>query len=169
MYILMIGFCVHDYIIITLALSELIEVGYDPVSYVTTETDGFVDLIIRVFSNPGGSPRPFSLSINTEEGNASMSAGQSLCPTLSFKTMGVDYVPIDDKPIQFNIGDVTQTHRILIVQDTECEKHLNKSFSSKIYLDSGIPLISITSPEATVTIDESEEVECSEFEWTRET
>ena len=51
-----------------------IEVGYDPVSYyVTTETAGFVDLIIRVFSHPGGSPRPFSLAINTEDGTASKS------------------------------------------------------------------------------------------------
>ena len=52
--------------------SEPIEVGYDPVSYVTTETARFVDLTIRVFSHPGGSPRPFSLAINTEDGTASM-------------------------------------------------------------------------------------------------
>ena len=49
-----------------------IEVGYDPVSYVTTEITGFVDLTIKVFSHPGGSPRPFSLSINTEDGTTSM-------------------------------------------------------------------------------------------------
>ena len=75
MYILltyMVGFYVHGYIIITLALSELIEVGYDPVSYVTTETARFLHLTIRVFSHPGGSPRPFSLAINTENGTASM-------------------------------------------------------------------------------------------------
>ena len=53
--------------------SEPIEVGYDPASYVTTETAGFVDLIIRVFSHPDGSPRPFSLAINTQDGTASMS------------------------------------------------------------------------------------------------
>ena len=52
---------------------SVIEVGYDPVSYVTTETTGFVDLAIRVFSHPGGSPRPFFLAINTEDGTASMS------------------------------------------------------------------------------------------------
>ena len=52
--------------------SEPIEVGYDPVSYVTTEITGFVDLTIKVFSHPGGSPRPFSLSINTEDGTTSM-------------------------------------------------------------------------------------------------
>ena len=52
--------------------SEPIEVGYDPVSYVTTEIARFVDLTIRVFSHPGGSLRPFSLAINTEDGTASM-------------------------------------------------------------------------------------------------
>ena len=51
-------------------------VGYDPVSYVTTETAGFVDLIIRVFSHPGGSPRPFSIAINTEDGTASINASK---------------------------------------------------------------------------------------------
>ena len=55
-----------------------IEVGYDPVSYVTTETAGFVDLIIRVFSHPGGTPRPFSLAINTEDGTASISLKSKL-------------------------------------------------------------------------------------------
>ena len=61
------------YVNMALFLSEPIEVGYDPVSYVTTESSGFVDLTIRVFSHPGGSPRPFSLAINTEGGTASKS------------------------------------------------------------------------------------------------
>ena len=71
---------VHPYIQSTtilcdmaLFLSEPIEVGYDPVSYVTTESTGFVDLTIRVFSHPGGSPQRFSLAINTEDGTASKS------------------------------------------------------------------------------------------------
>ena len=61
---------------------SVIEVGYDPVSYLTTETAGFVDLTIRVFSHPGGSPRPFSLAISTEDGTASMSPIKCL---MSFK------------------------------------------------------------------------------------
>ena len=52
---------------------EPIEVGYDPDSYVTTESAGSVHLTIRVFSHPGGAPRPFSLLVNTEDGTASMS------------------------------------------------------------------------------------------------
>ena len=50
-----------------------IEVGYDPDSYVTSESAGSVELTIRVFSRPGGAPRPFSLLVNTEDGTASMS------------------------------------------------------------------------------------------------
>ena len=52
--------------------NSVIEVGYDPISYITTETAGFVDLTIKVFSHPGGSPQLFSLAINTEDGTASM-------------------------------------------------------------------------------------------------
>ena len=52
---------------------EPIEVGYDPDVHVTNESAGSVDLTIRVFSHPGGAPRPFSLLVNTEDGTASMS------------------------------------------------------------------------------------------------
>ena len=50
---------------------ELISVGYDPDTYVTTETSGSVNLTVRVFSHPGGAPRPFTLVVNTEDGTAS--------------------------------------------------------------------------------------------------
>ena len=54
-------------------LPEPITVGYDPDSYVTTETAGSVTLNIRVFSHPmTGAPRPFTLVVNTEDGTASM-------------------------------------------------------------------------------------------------
>ena len=52
---------------------EPIEVGYDPQSCVTTESAGSVELTIRVFSHPGGAPRPFSLLVNAEDGTASTS------------------------------------------------------------------------------------------------
>ena len=52
---------------------ESIKVGYDPDLYVATENAGSVYLTIRVFSHPGGTPRPFSLLVNTEDGTASMS------------------------------------------------------------------------------------------------
>ena len=50
---------------------EQISVGYDPDTYVTTETSGSVNLTVRVFSHPGGAPRPFTLVVNTEDGTAS--------------------------------------------------------------------------------------------------
>ena len=50
---------------------EQIAVGYDPDTYVTTETSGSVNLTVRVFSHPGGAPRPFTLVVNTEDGTAS--------------------------------------------------------------------------------------------------
>ena len=49
-----------------------ITVGYDPATYTTTESDGSVTLTVRVFSHPGGAPRPFTLVVNTEDGTASM-------------------------------------------------------------------------------------------------
>ena len=51
---------------------EPISVGYDPDTYVTTESDGSVTLTVRVFSHPGGAPRPFTLVVNTQDGTASM-------------------------------------------------------------------------------------------------
>ena len=54
------------------SIPEPITVGYDPDSYVTTETAGVANLNIRVFSHPGGAPRLFTLVVNTQDGNASM-------------------------------------------------------------------------------------------------
>ena len=61
------------------------------------------------------------------------------------------------------MGDVTQTHTISISDDDECENDPNENFFSNITLDSGIPDIAVTVPQATVTIDDSGEEECSEF------
>ena len=62
--------------------------------------------------------------------------------------------------IQFNAGDVTQTHTITISDDDECEKDPNENFFSNITLDSGIPDIAVTVPQATVTINDTAEQEC---------
>ena len=52
---------------------ELIQVGYDPTVYVTSESPGYVDLNIFVFSHPVvGAPRPFTLSATTSDGRAGM-------------------------------------------------------------------------------------------------
>ena len=66
------GSCAQLFMLCYLA-SEPITVGYDPDSYVTTETDGSVTLNIRVFSHPTtGAPRPFTLVFKTEDCTASM-------------------------------------------------------------------------------------------------
>ena len=51
----------------------LIEVGYEITTYTTTESVGVVDLSIIIFNPPTyGAPRPFTLSVNTEDGSASI-------------------------------------------------------------------------------------------------
>ena len=60
----------------------------------------------------------------------------------------------------FEAGDVTQTHRIIINDDTECETPQNENLFSNIALNSGIPDIFVTEPRATVTIDDTSESNC---------
>ena len=50
-----------------------ITVGYNPVFYTTNEEQGYVVLNITIFDPPaGGSPRLFTLTVNTQDGTASM-------------------------------------------------------------------------------------------------
>ena len=65
-----------------------------------------------------------------------------------------------DQIIMFEAGDVTQTHRIQINDDTECEKEPNEILFSNIALNSGVPDILVTEPRATVTILDTAEPEC---------
>ena len=67
---------------------------------------------------------------------------------------------VTDQIIMFEAGDVTQTHRIIIHDDTECEKEPNEILLSNIALNSGIPDIFVTEPQATATIDDTAEPEC---------
>ena len=47
--------------------------GYNPVFYTTTEGQGSVVLNITIFDPPaGGTTRPFTLVVNTQDGTASM-------------------------------------------------------------------------------------------------
>ena len=41
--------------------------GYEPTTYTTSEAEGRVELNIVVFSPLGGAPRPFTLSVTTED------------------------------------------------------------------------------------------------------
>ena len=71
-----------------------------------------------------------------------------------------DYVPVAGEIIQFNAGDVTQTHTIAINDDDDCEENPNGNFFSNIALDRGFPDVTVTVHQATVTIDDSGEIEC---------
>ena len=60
----------------------------------------------------------------------------------------------------FEAGDVTRTHRIQI-NDNICENQPNENFFSNFALNSGIGDIFVTESQATVTIDDTGEDECS--------
>ena len=77
--------------------------------------------------------------------------------------MDNDYVPVSVQIIQFNRGDVTQTHTVTINDDDLCENNPNENFFSNIVLASGIPDIDVTVPRATVTINDDNEIECSKL------
>ncbi|CAI8026301.1 Deleted in malignant brain tumors 1 protein [Geodia barretti] len=139
--------CGHDEDAGVVCGQEQITVGYDPATYVTTESDRSVTLTVRVFSHPGGAPQSFTLVVNTEDGTAT-----------------VDYVPVAGEIIQFNAGDITQTHTITINDDNDCEENPNENFFSNFVLDRGFPDVTVTVPQATVTIDDSGEIECDPIE-----
>ena len=62
--------------------------------------------------------------------------------------------------IQFEAGDVLQSHTITINNNNHCEIGQKKTFSSYISLESGIGIISVTVPQAIVTIDDTDDKEC---------
>ena len=71
-----------------------------------------------------------------------------------------DYEQVAGLIIEFNRGDTNKTHTITIYDDEECEKDPNEDFFSLIALDTGVPVISVTQPLATITIDDTAEPEC---------
>ena len=51
----------------------IITVGYELATYTTSERQGSLELSITVFNFPtDGTPRPFTLSVSTEDGSAGM-------------------------------------------------------------------------------------------------
>ena len=115
--------------------AEVITVGYDPVAYEVTENGGSVTFTVKVSSPTGGAPRAFTLQLNTADGTA-VSPG--------------DYGGQTGPLIQFNTGDVSQTHSILIVDDTTLED--DETFQSTLSLVSGTD-VTISAPTATATIE----------------
>ena len=74
-----------------------------------------------------------------------------------------DYVAVSREIVQFNVGDTFQTHTIFANNDMHCEGMPNEEFFSNIALGSGVQPINVINPNATVTIDDSGEAECSEL------
>lgn len=64
-----------------------------------------------------------------------------------------DYVGVNGQIIRFNTGDSSHTHTIIINQDQLCE----------IVLANGAQPIQIVQPSVIVTIDDSQEPECSKL------
>ena len=71
-----------------------------------------------------------------------------------------DYGGVIDQLIQFNTGDINQTHTITIAQDLLCEDDPNEFFFSNIAFVSGTQPIEVIHPQARVIIDDSMEPEC---------
>ena len=65
-----------------------------------------------------------------------------------------DYNAVSGEIVQFNV------HTIIINDDIDCE---DENFFSVIALNDGVQLINVINPRATITIDDSDEVECSKY------
>ena len=71
-----------------------------------------------------------------------------------------DYNAVSNEVVQFNVGDTSRTHTIMINNDTICEDEPNEMFFSNIALGIGRQPIFVIQPQANVTIDDSAEPEC---------
>ena len=129
--------------------------------YTASEGEGMVELNIFVFSHPAtGTPRPFTLSVSTQDGTAGIVTLELPCLNDTDTVSPGDYGGVISQIIQFNTGDTNQTHTIAIRQDRICENYPNEFFFSDIALVSGIPPIDAIQPQARVTIDDLMEPEC---------
>ena len=72
-----------------------------------------------------------------------------------------DYEAVVNQLIQFNMGDVRVMHTIRINQDEICETDPDEFFFSDITFNSGMQPINVIRETATITIDDSNEPECS--------
>ena len=124
-----------------------------------------VVLNVTIFEPPpGGSQRPFTLVVNTEDVTAGMVLVTHQIMHMQCKTVSGapdnDYKAVTGEIVQFNVGDTYQTHTIIINDDIDCE---DDSFFSVIALNDGVQPINVINPRATITIDDSDEVECSKY------
>ena len=146
--------------------AEDIEVGYEPTLYTTSEGERVVELTIVVFSHrDGGTPRPFTLSVFTENGTAStyiivygLMNINHLCVSINIASPD-DFDSVTREIIQFDRGESVKTHTITINDDDECNGR-GEVFTSNIVLESGIQQIDVVEPRALIIIDDRDEPEC---------
>ena len=74
-----------------------------------------------------------------------------------------DYNAISGNIVEFNTGDSSKTFTITINPDSSCEDDPNEYFYSTLSLVSPTHRIILSSPRATISIDDSLEAECSKF------
>ena len=132
------------------------------------EGQGIVVLNITIFQPPpGGNQHPFTLVVNAEANTAGMVLVTHQIMHMQFKTVSgaphSDYNAVNGEILQFNVGDTYQTHTIIINDDIDCEDDSNENFFSVIALNDGVQPINVNNPRATITIDDSDEVECSKY------
>jgi len=75
-----------------------------------------------------------------------------------------DYGAVAGQDLVFSRGATHVCHTILINQDNICESSPNEFFLSNLSYVSGILPITISPPTAQVIIDDSDQLECCEYD-----
>ena len=105
-----------------MVVTAAITVSYVPLANEVAEDAGTIELLVRVTSHPmTGTPRAFSLVVNTADGTAT--------------TADNDYVPVAGQILSFGVGDISKSHRIIINDDSVAES--DETFTSTLSIDSG--------------------------------
>ena len=114
----------------------------------------------------GGAPRPFSLSVSTEDDTAGINFIFShpwTTPNNKLVITGspADFEALRSQIIQFNTGDTVHNFTLTIANDGICEVP-NENFIVNITVVSGIQPIFIITHRAHVIINDMNEPECGE-------
>ena len=75
----------------------------------------------------------------------------------------LDFEPVVGIVLRFEVGESRICHNITIVNDDECEEPAEFFFSNLTLGAVGDPPISLTNTPARITIDDTDEPECSEL------
>jgi hypothetical protein len=122
-------------------------VGFSPTKYTAGEGQTTVLLSIAILNHyRTGAPRPFTLSISTQDGTA-VSPG--------------DFRAVSDQRLQFNGADAVKHLRIFLTNDEVCETGPRKYFFVNLDIVVGVQPIVRLQRTAEVLLDDASEPECS--------